>query len=442
MLQAARTTAPQPASSLSLHQSTQRRTQSGKGGVGDSTATYSAATGTVPVPTRTGNVAPPSLPATSPRDATVAQGNAQQPLIMMIQQNGQMVTLMVDPNTLKVLNSDPNSPIFSLPPTSATSGGADVAAVALGASTVLKKARKGGNARICPKPRSKCSGKSSAVVKTLATAVAVPAAGFHLSDATVASCSGSSSASPLLVSGKPLWIDATSSGFCTSGCAPDHIGAVNVALATAAKDVSDPMMHASRAIFQTEVISPPLMCSPSNDDNPLLIDEAGYEQHGYSRLPAKGLTSRALPGDRCRLTGVSPSDGSNKVSPGLLTTERRGAESDAPGSACLSNVAGTPTSSHRRFSATASTPAGLPESTDPEGAHFRRQDDLPQSKRCDASTSSPYSVSSGRMLSVVRSCSRFLCLILSCFVGHWAVSFTPLPSSITVYCGVYFVYLR
>ena len=204
-------------------------------------------------------------------------------VVLMMQHNGQTLNVLVDPVTFQVLNPAQSAPAQALSIAPAASLAAisstDTPANTTAVSSAPKKSKKGGSAQraIFPKPKSKSSSKASAASKAAAVSLAA-------STAAVTSAS-----TPLMISTEAPWGDQNAgSGMLSERTA----GSGGAELPCA--DNQDILAKAAESIFTTEEISPPLVYSPTNDDNPLLIDTSahdGEEERGSASSPKKGITT-------------------------------------------------------------------------------------------------------------------------------------------------------
>lgn len=204
-------------------------------------------------------------------------------VVLMMQHNGQTLNVLVDPVTFQVLNPAQSAPAQALsiaPAASLTAiSSSDIPTNTTAVSSAPKKSKKGGSAQraIFPKPKSKSSSKASAASKAAAASLAA-------STAVVTSAS-----TPLMISTEAPWGDQNAGpGMLSERTA----GSGGAELPCA--DNQDILAKAAESIFTTEEISPPLVYSPTNDDNPLLIDTSahdGEEERGSASSPKKAITT-------------------------------------------------------------------------------------------------------------------------------------------------------
>ena len=207
-------------------------------------------------------------------------GGGGAPVVLMMQHNGQTLSVLVDPLTLQVLNPAQSAPNPSVPITpSPVTSSSDQPVTASVGTTSSKKSKKGSSQRaIFPKPKTKAPSKAAAGPKTVAASLAA-------STMVVTSVS-----TPLMITTEASGAEPSAgSGVLSEVSSASGEGGGGVIGAEESQDI---LAKATLSIWTMEEMNQPLVCSPTNDDNPLLIDTSapeGEEDRRVSTSPRKGL---------------------------------------------------------------------------------------------------------------------------------------------------------
>lgn len=234
-----------------------------------------------------------------------AAGSA--PILLMMQHNGQVVNVLVDPITLQVLNSGQTA-VQTTPSVggavSTTVGdksGASSSVHTSAASSGSKKSNKKNSQRTTtPKPKS--SKSSSKALSTSTTSTTTSSCSQTVMSRTNATCSVTTSVTqPLVINTDGPWDSQAASNIMI--CDDTNNPASEEGGLAPSSDNQDILAKAAQSIFTaspTEMTSPigGAFYNPAHDDNPLLIDTspAGPDTDmPSSSSPKKSISTNAAP---------------------------------------------------------------------------------------------------------------------------------------------------